>query len=60
MARPIMRRRERVRVEFGLSPQLAERVYDYAYAQGLTLAETGERLLAQALSNAADSSADPA
>lgn len=57
MARPVMRRRERVRVEFGLSPELAERVYNYAYAEGLTLAETGERLLTQALSNAADPSA---
>ena len=45
MPRPVMGRRERVRVEFGLSPELAERVYDYAQHEGLTLSQTGERLL---------------
>lgn len=51
MARPVMKRRERVRVEFGLSPELAARVYDYADTEGLTLSQTGERLLSQAFSD---------
>jgi hypothetical protein len=41
-----MKRRQRVRVEFSLSPELAEQVYDYADAEGLTPSQTGERLLA--------------
>ncbi|GJJ21615.1 hypothetical protein MTY414_52880 [Mycolicibacterium mageritense] len=49
MARPVMKRRERVRVEFSLTPELAARIYDYADAQSLTLSQTGERLLAGAL-----------
>jgi hypothetical protein len=48
MARPVMKRRQRVRVEFSLSPELAEQVYDYADAEGLTPSQTGERLLALA------------
>jgi hypothetical protein len=52
MPRPVMGRRERVRVEFGLSPELAERVYDYAQHEGLTLSQTGERLLSRGLSRA--------
>jgi hypothetical protein len=55
MARPVMKRRERVRVEFGLSPELAAQIYDYADTEGLTLSQTGERLLAQALSGSRDS-----
>lgn len=51
MARPVMKRRERVRVEFSLSPELASRIYDYADAAGLTLSQTGERLLAGALTD---------
>ena len=50
MARPVMKRRERVRVEFGLSPELAAQIYGYAEAEGLTLSQSGERLLTQALS----------
>ena len=49
MSRPVMGRRERVRVEFGLSPELAERVYHYARLEGWTLSQTGERLLTRAL-----------
>jgi len=44
-----MKRRERVRVEFGLSPELVAQIYDHADTEGLTLSQTGE-LLAQALS----------
>lgn len=54
MARPVMKRRERVRVEFSLTPELAARIYDYADAQGLTLSQTGERLLAGALPDQTD------
>ncbi|MCV7224655.1 hypothetical protein [Mycolicibacterium komossense] len=36
-------------MEFRLSPPLAERVYTYAKAQGLTLSQSGERLLDLAL-----------
>jgi hypothetical protein len=54
MPRPVMGRRQRVRVEFGLSPGLAERVYDYAKAEGLSLSQTGERLLSQGLSAGAN------
>ena len=50
MPRPMMERRSRVRVEFGLSPSLADRLYAYAKCEGLTLSQTGERLLTRALS----------
>lgn len=50
MSRPIMGRRNRVRVEFSLSPELAEDVYRYARCADLTLSQTGERLLTHALS----------
>lgn len=50
MPRPKMERRSRVRVEFGLSPSLADRLYAYAKCEGLTLSQTGERLLTRALS----------
>lgn len=49
MSRPVMGRRDRVRVEFSLSPGLAERIYCYAKAENLTLSQTGERLLDGAL-----------
>lgn len=49
MARPVMGRRDRVRVEFSLTPELAEKVYSYARSTDLTLSQTGERLLADAL-----------
>ena len=49
MARPVMGRRERVRVEFSLSPALADQVYRYAKIENLTLSQAGERLLADAL-----------
>lgn len=49
MARPVMARRERIRVEFSLSPELAELVYRYAHERDLTLSQTGERLLCGAL-----------
>lgn len=45
MARPVMKRRERVRVEFSLTPELAARIYDYADAQSLTLSQTGSVFL---------------
>lgn len=51
MPRPMMERRSRVRVEFGLSPSLADRLYAYAKCEGLTLSQTGERLLTRALSD---------
>lgn len=51
MQRPVMERRRRVRVEFGLSPDVAERVYEYAKAEGLTLSQCGERLLSRALAD---------
>jgi len=57
MPRPVMGRRDRVRVEFGLSPELAERVYHYARLEGLTLSQTGERLLTRALAEAGKVSA---
>jgi hypothetical protein len=50
MPRPVMGRRDRVRVEFSLSPALAEQVYRYARERDLTLSQSGERLLADALS----------
>ena len=50
MPRPMMERRSRVRVELGLSPSLADRLYAYAKCEGLTLSQTGERLLTRALS----------
>ncbi|ANW62234.1 hypothetical protein BCA37_00175 [Mycobacterium sp. djl-10] len=46
----MMGRRARVRVEFGLSPSLADDVYGYAKCEGLTLSQAGERLLAHGLS----------
>ena len=45
MARPVMARRKRVRVEFSLSEELADLVYQYAHERELTLSQTGERLL---------------
>ena len=54
MTRPTMDRHKRIRVEFGLSPELAERVYDYAHRHGMSLSKTGEHLLVQALSGAVD------
>jgi hypothetical protein len=44
-----MGHRDRIRVEFSLPPDLAERVYRYAKDAGLTLSQTGARLLAAAL-----------
>jgi hypothetical protein len=58
MPRPVMGRRDGTRVEFRLSPSLAERVYTYAKAEGLTLSQSGERLLDLALAQLA-SEADP-
>ena len=43
-----MKRRERVRVEFSLSPELAERVYAHAEDAGINLSQAGERLITQA------------
>lgn len=54
MARPVMERRNRVRVEFSLSPELAEKVYVCAQSNNLTLSQTGERLLALAFFAAGD------
>lgn len=54
MSRPVMGRRDRTRVEFRLSPQLAERVYGYAKAEGLTLSQSGERLIDLALTVLSD------
>jgi hypothetical protein len=59
MPRPVMGRRDRVRVEFGSSPELAERVYHYARLEGLTLSQTGERLLTRALAKAGTVTAQP-
>lgn len=50
MPRPLMGRRDRVRVEFGLPPELAERVYRYAKTEKLTLSRAGEHLLERGLS----------
>lgn len=48
--RPTMERKgDRVRVEFSLSATLAESIYRYAKGHDLTLSQTGERLLASAL-----------
>lgn len=44
--------RERVRVEFSLTPALANIVYEYAKSQDLTLSQAGERLLAAGLTHA--------
>lgn len=49
MPRPLMGGRDRVRVEFGLPPELAERVYRYAKTEKLTLSRAGERLLERGL-----------
>lgn len=43
------RKSDRVRVEFSLSATLAESIYQYAKGHELTLSQTGERLLASAL-----------
>lgn len=51
--RPTMdRKSDRVRVEFSLSAALAESIYRYAKGHELTLSQTGERLLAGALTRA--------
>jgi hypothetical protein len=50
MARPVMGRRNKVRVEFSLPAELAAEVYQRAREQNLTLSQTGERLLTHALS----------
>lgn len=48
--RPTMDRKgDRVRVEFSLSAGLAASIYRYANGHELTLSQTGERLLTQAL-----------
>jgi len=44
-----MGHRDVTRVEMRLSQQLAERVYRYAKAEGMTLSQSGERLLEFAL-----------
>ena len=50
MSRPKMPKgRPRVRVEVSLSPQLAQRVYDYAEQYGFTLSQAGERLFSSVL-----------
>jgi len=49
MPRPVMGHRDVTRVEMRLSSPLAERVYSYAKAEGLTLSQSGERLLEFAL-----------
>ncbi len=50
MARPVMGRRNKVRVEFGLPADLAAEIYQRASEQNLTLSQTGERLFKRALS----------
>lgn len=54
-----MGRRSRVRVEFSLSPTLAQRVYGYAESEGLNLSQVGERLLEAALNRATGSAGSP-
>ncbi|MCV7316655.1 hypothetical protein H7J77_14040 [Mycolicibacillus parakoreensis] len=49
--RPTMGHRDRVRVEFGLAPETAERVYEYAKGRGLSLSAAGTLLLNQALNH---------
>lgn len=49
MARPVMVRRNKVRVEFSLPAELAADIYEWASEQNLTLSQTGERLFTQAL-----------
>lgn len=55
MDRPVMGRRDRVRVELGLSPSVAEALYTYAKAEGLTLSQTGDRALTAGLDRITDS-----
>jgi hypothetical protein len=50
MARPVMGRRNKVRVEFSLPAELAAEIYQWASDQNLTLSQTGERLFTHALS----------
>lgn len=50
MARPVMGRRNKVRVEFSLPAELAAEIYERASEQNLTLSQTGERLFKRALS----------
>lgn len=61
--RPTMGHRHRVRVEFGLTPDIAEAVYTYAKGHGLSLSEAGTRLLSHALTDqvglTAHAEADP-
>lgn len=52
MARPVMGRRNKVRVEFSLPAELAAEIYQWASEQNPTLSQTGERLFAHALSEA--------
>lgn len=59
MARPVMGRRNKVRVEFSLSAELAAEVYQRAREQNLTLSQTGERLLTRALLGAACTDSSP-
>lgn len=49
MPRPVTGHRDVTRVELRLSQQLAERVYRYAKVEGMTLSQSGERLLEFAL-----------
>jgi hypothetical protein len=49
MARPVMGRRNKVRVEFSLPAEQAAAIYQRAREQNLTLSQTGERLFAHAL-----------
>ncbi|OFB42559.1 hypothetical protein BA059_04925 [Mycolicibacterium sp. (ex Dasyatis americana)] len=48
-----MGHRDRVRVEFGLTPDIAEAVYAYAKSSGLSLSAAGNRLLNHALTHIA-------
>lgn len=50
MARPVMGRRSKVRVELSLTAEVAAEVYERAREQNRTLSQTGERLLTYALS----------
>lgn len=45
MNRPVLGHRSRVRVEFSLAPDLAEKVYGYARQHDLTLSQAGSRLI---------------
>lgn len=57
MPRPVMGHRDVTRVELRLSQQLAERVYRYAKVEGMTLSQSGERLLEFALTELCSDSA---